>query len=183
MYLLKQYKIFIGSYTFMATLAWVNILNSEWVLKHNSRHSKAFCLMMQHDRKSTTSMLSNDTLKDTIVDHGHITLDIVYHHRNFQDIKTKIRSSDLNLGSWGTLKKKKQDKPNNISKFQHLYIHLKIHLITSVNKIISSILKLKININKIQRLAIPYITIYSIFTINYLNIHYFPVPCYSTATF
>lgn len=123
----------------MTTLAWMNILNSKWVFKHNCGHGKAFCLMKHRNRKSATSMISSGALQCTVIDHGYITRNVVYHHRNVQDINTKIRSSDLNFGSWWTFKKK---KANNISKFQNLYMRLKIYLITPINKITSSISKL-----------------------------------------
>ena len=90
----------------MTTLAWANILNGEWVRKYSCGHSKAFCPMMHHNRKRATSMLSNDALQYTVIDHGHITPNVIYHHRDVQDISTQIRSCDLNFGSWWTFKKK-----------------------------------------------------------------------------
>lgn len=92
----------------MTTLAWVNTLNGEWVLKHDCGHGRAFRPMMHCNRKHATSMTSNDALQHTVIDHGHITLNAIYHHRNVQDISAQIRSSDLNFGSWWTFKKKNQ---------------------------------------------------------------------------
>lgn len=129
----------------MLTLAWMNTVNSKWVLKYNCRHGKAFCFMMHRNRKSATSMIANNALQYSIIDLGHITLCATYHHRNFQDVSTKIRSSDLNFSFRRTLKRKTVHYLSYTYTYlnsNNLDMHLKTSLFTYINKIISSILKL-----------------------------------------